>query len=82
MVGACVLDVTRSVEISDLVTHDFFAKSQLYGVIATLHVQTLGNLVTIITSRKKYSAFQNVWGGGQIFLPLPLPSPPHLKSWG
>ena len=31
MVGASVLDGTRSVEISDLVTHDLFAKSKLWS---------------------------------------------------
>ena len=83
MVGASVLDGTRFVEISDLVKHDFFPKKVSYRVIATLHAQTLGNLVTIITSRKKYCALisyaKHVGWGADTSLP---PLPPHLEISG
>ena len=83
MVGASVLDGTRFVEISDLVKHDFFPKKVSYRVIATLHAQTLGNLVTIITSRKKYCALNSYakhveWGADTSL----TPPPPTLKYPG
>ena len=52
MAGASVLDGARSVGISDLATHDFFQKRQLFTAIyCECSLKTLSNLVTIIKSR-------------------------------